>query len=98
MIRATRYTIVLAAVATLLMGGSSFAQAADRTDHKREVLWQKLEAKTKALDEKFDGVLGVAVFYPAGGETPPGEGGEEFPPASSIKKTSLSGHFLQKQQ
>src|SRR3954469_12674311 len=98
MIRATRYTIVLAAVATLLMGGSSFAQAADRTDHKREVLWQKLEAKTKALDEKFDGVLGVAVFDPADGKTLLVNGDEVFPQASSIKIAILTELYKQEQQ
>ncbi|MFL6301300.1 MAG: serine hydrolase [Terriglobales bacterium] len=98
MIRATRYTIVLAAVATLLMGGSSFAQAADRTDHKREVLWQKLEAKTKALDEKFDGVLGVAVFDPADGKTLLVNGDEVFPQASSIKIAILAELYRQEQQ
>ena len=93
--RARQFTFVLLA-ATLLLGGRSSAQ--EKSDHKREVLWAKLESKIKALDEKFDGVLGVAVVDLSDGKTLLVNGDEVFPQASSIKIAVLAELYRQEQQ
>ena len=85
--RAGQFAFALLA-ATLLLGGNSLAQ--ERSDHKRDVLWGKLESKIKTLDEKFDGVLGVAVLDLTGGKTLLVNGDEVFPQASSIKIADLA--------
>ena len=93
--RARQFTFVLLA-ATLLLGGRSSAQ--EKSDHKREVLWAKLESKIKALDESFDGVLGVAVVDLSDGKTLLVNGDEVFPQASSIKIAVLAELYRQEQQ
>ena len=93
--RARQFTFVLLA-ATLLLGGRSSAQ--EKSDHKREVLWAKLESKIKALDDQFDGVLGVAVVDLSDGKTLLVNGDEVFPQASSIKIAVLAELYRQEQQ
>jgi beta-lactamase class A len=80
----------------VLLGGSSFAQ--ERSDHKREVLWGKLESKIKKLDEKFDGVLGVAILDLTDGKALVVNGDDVFPQASSIKIAVLAELYRQEQQ
>src|SRR3954447_12762827 len=82
--------------AMLLLGGGSPAQ--EKSDHKRELLWGKLESKIKGLDEKFDGVLGVAVLDLTDGKTLLVNGDEVFPQASSIKIAILAELYHQEQQ
>jgi beta-lactamase class A len=93
--RARQFAFALLA-ATLLLSGSSFAQ--ERSDHKRDVLWGKLESKVRTLDEKFDGVLGVAVLDLTDGKTLLVNGDEVFPQASSIKIAVLAELYRQEQQ
>lgn len=93
--RARQFTFVLLA-ATLLLGGRSSAQ--EKSAHKRELLWAKLESKIKALDERFDGVLGVAVVDLSDGKTLLVNGDEVFPQASSIKIAVLAELYRQEQQ
>jgi beta-lactamase class A len=93
--RARQFAFALLA-ATLLLGGNSFAQ--ERSDHKRDVLWGKLESKIKTLDQKFDGVLGVAVLDLTDGKTLLVNGDEVFPQASSIKIAVLAELYRQEQQ
>ncbi len=45
----------------------------EKTDKKRDVLWQKLESKIKTLDKHFDEVLGMAVLDLSGWKDAPGE-------------------------
>jgi beta-lactamase class A len=84
----------------LLLGARSFAQGCcpEKTEHKRDLLWQKLEAKIKSLDDHFDGVLGVAVLDLTDGKALLINGDEVFPQASSIKIAVLAELYRQEQQ
>src|ERR1051326_8894620 len=68
------------------------------TSEKREALWQKLQQELRAVDQKLDGVMGLAVKDLASGETFFIHGDEIMPQASSIKIAVLADLYLQAQQ
>src|SRR5947209_1555948 len=96
--RTVRFTFAVAAYLALLLSTCSFGHAQDKTDRKRNVLWAKLESKVKAMDDNFDGVLGMAVFDLTDGKTLLLNGDEVFPQASSIKIAILAELYKQEQQ
>jgi len=65
---------------------------------KRQVLWQKLQYDLRGIDEKLDGVMGLAVKDLASGEEFFINGDEVMPQASSIKIAVLANFYLQAQQ
>jgi beta-lactamase class A len=65
---------------------------------KRQALWQKLQEEIHAVDQKLDGVMGLAVEDLASGETFFIHGDEIMPQASSIKIAVLANLYLQAQQ
>lgn len=74
------------------------ASAQDAVDRKQEILWQKLDASLKAMDAKFDGVMGVALIDLKTGRELLLHADEVFPTASSIKIAILAELFHQHQQ
>ncbi len=65
---------------------------------KRQALWQKLQEEIRAVDQKLDGVMGLAMEDLASGETFFIHGDEIMPQASSIKIAVLANLCLQAQQ
>jgi beta-lactamase class A len=70
----------------------------EKTELKRQLLWQKLESSISSVDQQFDGVLGVAVLDLTDGKTYLLHGDEVFPQASSIKIAILAELYRQEQQ
>jgi beta-lactamase class A len=95
-----RLIVALVMAMTLPLSGRSFAQACcpEKTEQKKEILWRKLETQIKALDERFHGVLGVAVLDLTDGKTLLVNGDEVFPQASSIKIAILAELYRQEEQ
>lgn len=65
---------------------------------KKEVLWQKLQEEIRTVDQRLDGVMGLAVEDLTSGEKFFIHGDEIMPQASSIKITVLANLYLQAQQ
>jgi beta-lactamase class A len=65
---------------------------------KRQVLWQKLQEELRGVDQRLDGVLGLAVKDLTSGETFFIHGDEIMAQASSIKIAVLANLYLQAQQ
>ena len=65
---------------------------------KQQVLWQKLQEELRGVDQKLDGVMGLAVKDLTSGETFFIHGDEIMPQASSIKIAVLASLYLQAQQ
>lgn len=65
---------------------------------KRQVMWQKLQAEIRAVDQQLDGVLAVAVKDLTSGEEYFIHPDEVMPQASSIKIAVLADLYLQAQQ
>ena len=65
---------------------------------KQKVLWQKLEASIQDVDQRLDGVMGVAIQDLTTGEHYLLHEDEVFAQASSIKITVLANLYLQAQQ
>jgi beta-lactamase class A len=67
-------------------------------NEKRGVLWQKLQADIRRVDDQLDGVMAVALKDLASGEEFLIHGDEIMPQASSIKIAVLADFYLQAQQ
>jgi beta-lactamase class A len=65
---------------------------------KQQALWQKLQEELRTVDQRLDGVMGLAVKDLTSGETFFIHGDEIMPQASSIKITVLADLYLQAQQ
>jgi beta-lactamase class A len=65
---------------------------------KRQVLWHKLQDDLRGVDQKLDGVMGLAVKDLDSGEEFFINGDEIMPQASSIKIAVLADLYLQAQQ
>lgn len=89
-------SILLLAVATVQAQAQCCPEKA-ATD-KREVLWQKLQADIRQVDQQLDGVLGLAMKDLTSGEEFLIHGDEVMPQASSIKIAILANLYLQAQQ
>src|SRR5438067_1778917 len=95
----------VSAVVTLVLVMSAVAAKAqtapccpEKTELKRQLLWEKLESSISSVDQQFDGVLGVAVLDLSDGKTFLLHGDEVFPQASSIKIAVLAELYRQEQQ
>jgi beta-lactamase class A len=78
--------------------GPCFAQNAPPSFAKQKVLWQKLEADVHDVDQRLDGVMGVAIEDLATGNHVFLHEDEVFAQASSIKIAVLAELYLQAQQ
>jgi beta-lactamase class A len=65
---------------------------------KRQVLWQKLQADIRQVDQQLDGVLAIAIKDLTSGEEYFIRGDEVMPQASSIKIAVLANLYLQSLQ
>jgi beta-lactamase class A len=68
------------------------------TAEKQQALWQKLQEGLRGVDQRLDGVMGLAVKDLTSGETFFIHGDEIMPQASSIKITVLAELYRQAQQ
>jgi beta-lactamase class A len=64
---------------------------------KQEVLWQKLEDQVHQVDQRLDGIMGVAILDLTSGRNFFLHGDEVFPQASSIKIAVLAELYRQAQ-
>lgn len=78
-------------------GASSCCPTAP-THEKQAVLWKKLQDRILEIDNKLDGVMGVAIRDLTSGETYLLHGDDIFPQASSIKITVLAELYAQEQR
>jgi beta-lactamase class A len=83
---------------SLLLLSACTAQAAAPATDKQKVLWQKLEAQIRDVDQHLDGVMGVAIEDLTTGVHFLLNEDEVFAQASSIKITVLANLYLQAQQ
>ena len=75
-----------------------FAQNATPSPAKQKMLWQKLEADIHEVDQRLDGVMGVAIEDLASDDHLFLHEDEVFAQASSIKIAVLADLYLQAQQ
>jgi beta-lactamase class A len=92
----TRPVKLLICCALLLV--TSLAQTAAPSSWKQKVLWQKLEIQIQDVDQRLDGVMGVAIEDLTTGDHFFLHEDEVFAQASSIKITVLANLYLQVQQ
>ena len=97
-----KLTLLSFLLATLLAAGAHTAAAqccpGKPTAEKQQLLWQKLQEELRGVDQRLDGVMGLAVKDLTSGETFFIHGDEIMPQASSIKIAVLAGLYLQAQQ
>lgn len=89
-------TAILLVLSTLQAGAQCCPEKP--SNEKRQVLWLKLQADIRRVDEQLDGVLAVAVKDLTSGEEFLIRGDEVMPQASSIKIAVLANLYLQAQQ
>ena len=82
----------------LLFLTTCIAQTAAPSTGKQKVLWQKLEANIRDVDQHLDGVMGVAIEDLTNGDHFYLHEDEVFAQASSIKITVLANLYLQAEQ
>ena len=82
----------------IIPGVHAFAQSAAPSPAKQKVLWQKLEADIHEVDQRLDGVMGVAIEDLASDDHLFLHEDEVFAQASSIKIAVLADLYLQAQQ
>jgi len=82
----------------VLLVAACLAQSAAPSAGKQKVLWQKLETQIQDVDQRLDGVMGVAIEDLATGDHFLLHEDEVFAQASSIKITVLADLYLQAQQ
>lgn len=85
----------------LLLSACAVAQTnipQPKVSEKQAVLWEKLTSRINDIDQKLDGVLGVAILDLTSGHTFLLHADEIFPQASSIKITVLAELYRQAQQ
>jgi len=81
-----------------LLLATSPAQTAAPSPGKQKVLWQKLEIQIQDVDQRLDGVMGVAIEDLTTGDHFFLHEDEVFAQASSIKMIVLANLYLQVQQ
>lgn len=84
-------------LAFLLAFAVALNAADDTASRKRDILWQKLTNRIEALDQQFDGVMGVAIQDLTDERLWAYHADEEFPTASTIKLAILAELFHQEQ-
>lgn len=85
-------------LATVLAQTPAVAPSSGPSTEKQKVLWQKLESAIHGIDERLDGVMGVAIEDLKTGDHFFLHENEVFAQASSIKITVLADLYLQVQQ
>lgn len=90
-------------LAALLLSVTVFAQTREAPEPnapigRQQVLWQKLEAVVREVDQNLDGVLGVEILDLTTGQTLQLHADEVFPQASTIKIAVLAELYHQSQQ
>lgn len=93
----TKIGSILLLAVTMVQAQAQCCPEKAATD-KREVLWQKLQADIRQVDQQLDGVLGLAMKDLTSGEEFLIHGDEVMPQASSIKIAILANLYLQAQQ
>jgi beta-lactamase class A len=83
---------------TALLLASGALHAAPPPADKQQVLWEHLRAAVADIEQRLDGVLGVAILDLTGGQQLLLHGDEVFPQASSIKITVLAELYHQTEQ
>ncbi|HET9407251.1 MAG TPA: serine hydrolase [Candidatus Sulfotelmatobacter sp.] len=81
-----------------LVSAPVFGQTVPPTSAKQQVLWQKLESTIRDVDQRLDGVMGVAIEDLTTGDHFFLHENEAFAQASSIKITVLAELYRQVQQ
>jgi beta-lactamase class A len=82
----------------LLFLSTSLAQDSSPSTAKQKLLWQKLESSIHEVDQRLDGVMGIAIEDLTTGDHFFLHEDEVFAQASSIKITVLANLYLQAQQ
>jgi beta-lactamase class A len=82
----------------LLFFSTSLAQDSSPSTAKQKLLWQKLESSIHEVDQRLDGVMGIAIEDLTTGDHFFLHEDEVFAQASSIKITVLANLYLQAQQ
>jgi beta-lactamase class A len=82
----------------VLFLSTCLAQTVAPSPGKQKILWQKLEAGIQEVDQRLDGVMGVAIEDLSTGDHYFLHEDEVFAQASSIKITVLANLYLQAQQ
>lgn len=94
--------VSLAALAiALVLATNAFAQQKSEPisrDTGTDLLWKKLESRVRAIADKFDGVIGVAILDLTDGRILSLNGDHVFPTASSIKIAVLLELYRQDQE
>lgn len=93
----TKIGLILLLAVTMVQAQPQCCPEKAATD-KREVLWQKLQADIRHVDQQLDGVLGLAIKDLNSGEEFFIRADEVMPQASSIKIAILANLYLQAQQ
>ena len=89
---------MIRAIGLLVLLANASAQTASNTAlAKQQVLWQKLESSIAEIDQRLDGVLGVAILDLGSGKKFLLHADEVFPQASSIKIAVLAELYRQAQ-
>jgi beta-lactamase class A len=92
------FAIVLFAGACFAQTTTSKLEVPTHASEKQKVLWQKLESTIHDVDERLDGVMGLAIEDLNTGDQFFLRENEVFAQASSIKVTVLANLYLQAQQ
>ncbi|HUA15180.1 MAG TPA: serine hydrolase [Verrucomicrobiae bacterium] len=82
----------------VVLVAAAAAQTAAPSAGKQKILWQKMEAEIQDIDQRLDGVMGVAIEDLTTGDHYFLNEDEVFAQASSIKITVLADLYLQAQQ
>jgi beta-lactamase class A len=98
MLRISALVLVAVTFAAVAAAAQTTTCCPEKTELKRQLLWEKLESSISSVDQQFDGVLGVAVLDLSDGKTFLLHGDEVFPQASSIKVAVLVELYRQEQQ
>ena len=85
-------------VCFVLLISTCLSQTEASSSGKQKVLWQKLEAAIRQVDQHLDGVMGIAIEDLTTGDHYFLHEDEVFAQASSIKITVLANLYLQAQQ
>ena len=90
----------LAAAIALVFATNVFGQQKDesRADSGCDLLWKKVDTRIRDIAEKFEGVMGVAIFDLTDGRILLHNGDRVFPTASSIKIAILAELYRQDQE
>jgi beta-lactamase class A len=90
---------MLMRLAWVFLLGSAAVHAADAPHNaKQQVLWEHLRVAITDVEQRLDGVMGVAILDLNSGEQLLIRGDEVFPQASSIKIAVLAELYRQEQQ